>query len=270
METQMQTTQSNVPAAVVGAPQQQILQSDIVIPKVMLMQALSDLVEEKKAQAGEMVRSSTGEKLGDESKPLDFIPLMYHSLWMLSEDVKGKGNKSDFEFRGYEPRVPLNERLEWDFERNGTKWRRTKTMHLFGLLPRDIDAQASAIKEFEETGEVDIEKALLPVCIALRNMSFKHAAKDVTTFFAKAESIAAQTGKAVPLYGATVQFTCKKEKNDKGAFYVFNMKPAGKTKPEYKAAAKTWFETLCRNVVKVDDSDIAEDAKEADQGPTNF
>lgn len=267
---EVQTTQTKALANPIAASAQPILQSDIIIPKVMLMQALSDFVEEKKASQGDIVRSGTAEKLGDENTPLEFIPLMYHSLWMLSEDVKGKGNNSDFEFRGYEARTAHNERLEWDFERNGTSWRRTKVMHLFGLLPKDIEAQAEALKQFEETGEVDIEKALLPVCLALRNMNFKHAAKDVTTFFAKAESISLQTGRPVPLYGALLKFTCKKEKNDKGAFYVFNMTPAGKTKPEHKAAAKSWFETLSNSTVKVDDSDVSEDTRSTDSGPTNF
>lgn len=252
-------TQSNVPAT--QAPSQSpetVLKSDVVIPKLLLMQALSDLVVEKKAVAGDFVRSLTAEKLGDDKSPVKIIPLTFQNLWMLAEDTTGKGN---YEFRGYEPRTVLNEALEWDYVQNGAKWRRTKVMNLFALLPADIEAQAAELKKFEETGEMpDLDKVLLPVVISFRNTSFK-AGKEVVTLFAKAESLSRQIGKPVPVFGQTLQLGCYLDKNDKGSFYVLETKPAGKTEDGYKEIAASWYNTLTQMgaAVVIDESDLKEE-----------
>lgn len=251
-------------------PAEKVLSSDVVIPKLLLQQGLSEFVNERKAQQGDIVRSTTAEKLGDDRNPVAIIPLTFQNLWMLSEDALGKGK---YEFRGYEPRTALNENAEWDFQRDGTSWRRTKVMNLFALLPADIDAQTAELKKFEETGEIpDLDKALLPVVVSFRNTSFK-AGKEVATLFAKAESISRQIGKAVPVYGQTLLLGAYADKNDKGSFFVFETKAAGKTKPEHREAAATWYETLTRMGanIKVDESDAGGEAAGADlNGPTNF
>ena len=243
-----------------------VLKSDIVIPKVLLMQGLSDFVAERKAIAGDMVRSNNAEKLGDDKKPVKIIPIMFQNLWMLSEEIQGK-----YEFRRYEPRVAKNEMDPWEYIENGAKWKRTKVMNLFALLPQDIDAQEKMMKEFEETGEMpDIDKVLLPVVIPFRNTSFK-AGKEVATLFAKAESISRQVGKPVPAYGTTMELSCIQEKNDKGTFFVYKATTSGKTEAKYREAAQTWYNTLTQGLanIKIDETEDKAEEK-ASSGPTNF
>ena len=104
--------------------------------------------------------------------------------------------------------------------------------------------------------------------ISFRNTSFK-AAKDVSTLFLKAESLSREMGVPVPTYGRTMKLFNSKEKNDKGEFYVMHVEPSGKTKAEYVAKAKFWFEQLNAMSFKVDDAEeVADDAPSA--GPTNF
>lgn len=255
MTKEVMNQQTNLPATQAPAQKTEtVLKSDVVIPKLLLMQALSDFVVEKKAQSGDMVRSTTVEKLGDEKNPVAVIPLTFQNLWMLSEDVTGKGK---MEFRGYEPRTALNEHLDWDFTRDGTNWKRTKVMNLFALLPADIDAQEAELKKFEETGEMpDLDKVLLPVVIPFKNTSFK-AGKEVVTLFAKAESVSQQIGKDVPVYGQTLLLSCTPEKNEKGHFYVFHTSRGGKTDAKYIASASSWYSTLTKMgaAIKVDESD---------------
>lgn len=244
-----------------------VLKSDIIIPKVLLMQGLSDFVKARKATIGDMVRSTTVQKLGDDKTPLEVIPLTFQNLWMISEDQKGDGKK--YEFRRYETRNAGNETLDWDFKENGTNWKRTKVMHLFALLPGDIMAQQAALDEFKKTGELpDVESALLPVVIPFRSMSYKYAAKTVSTFFAKAQSLSEQMGVVIPPYASTLKLFCRNETNEHGDFFVFMVEGAGKTQKEYREAAAAWYKTLTSGAnVKIDDSDVvAEETASTDAG----
>lgn len=254
MKNEVVKQESNLPAEAGSMNQETVLKSDVVIPRLLLMQGLSDLVNDRKAAQGDMVRSTTAEKLGDDKSPVNIIPLTFQNLWMISEDQTGKGK---YEFRGYEPRTAANEAAPWDFTMNGTKWKRTKVMNLFALLPSDIEAQKEELKKFEETGDMNLDKVLLPVVISFRSTSFK-AGKEVATLFAKAEAISRQVGKAVPAYGNMLELHCHQEKNDKGAYFVFSTMAAGKTLPEHRAVAATWYETLSKGNVKVHDAEEGE------------
>lgn len=255
---QVTKIENNVPA--IAQPQdQQILKSDIVLPKVLLMQALSDFVKERKAQSGDIVRSGTGEMLAKAGSVLEFIPLAFTNLWMLSEDEKGKGDKKDFKFRGYEPRTASNESAEWDFMEGGVRWKRTKVMSLFALLASDIEKFEAAMAKCRETGDLpDLDSALLPVVIQFRNTSFK-AAKDVATLFVKARELGAQMGMDIPAYGRTMKLQAVEESSDDNDYYVLSVTGGSQTKKEYLTHAKRWKDTLAvmGANVKVDDTDLA-------------
>ena len=252
-------TQSNVPTTQKSAPPvtytppkgETVLKSDLVIQKVLLQQGLSKFVSDRKAQAGDMVRSGSAEKLGDDKKPVSFIPLTFQNLWMISENQNGDGKK--FEFRRYEPRTAANESEPWEYIENGTKWKRTKVMNLFALLPSDIDAQEAELAKDPE--DINVDKVLLPVVIPFRNTSFK-AGKDVATLFAKAESISLRVGRTIPAFGTTMKLSCTQEKNDKGSFFVYKVETAGATDAKYKETAKSWYNSLAQMDVKIDESDL--------------
>lgn len=265
--------ESNAPAPAPYIPQakQEILRSDVIIPKLLLMQGLSDFVMERKAQSGDMVRSTTAEKMGGEKAPINIIPLSYVSLWMNSEKIGVK-----YEFRGYEPRTAKNEMWPWEFKENGADWKRTKVMHLFALLPQDIDSQSEELAKFKSTGEMpDFDKALLPVVIPFRGMSYT-AAKSVASFFTKVDSLANQAGEAFPSYGMTLPLSCVLDKNDKGTYYVYEVGKAMKTAEKYLKAAATWHETIGKmgTSLKVDEADVGEDSEnqvpKSQDGPSRF
>ena len=106
---------SNLPSTEVEQ-HQEVLNSDIIIPKVLLMQGLSDFVQDRKAAIGDMVRSTTAEKLGDDKTPISFIPLKMSNAWTISEKIDEK-----YEFRRVELRNAANEDLPYEFEENGTE-----------------------------------------------------------------------------------------------------------------------------------------------------
>lgn len=251
---------NNLPSTQGPQAQEQILKSDIVLSKVLLMQQLSEFVKEEKCKSGEIVRSQTGDILAARATPLEFIPLTYVNLWMMSEDEKGKGDKKDFKFRGYEPRNASNEDAEWEFMQDGVKWKRTKVMNLYALLASDIEKFEAAMAKFKESGEMpDVDAALLPVTIQLRNTSFK-AAKDVSTLFLKANELSKQMQVDVPAYGRTMKLLAVEETSKDGDdYYALTVSGGSPTKKEYLPHAKRWKETMhwMGASVKVDDSDVA-------------
>lgn len=256
----LQTQNSNAPSTQVNQPQEQILKSDIVLSKILLMQQLSEFVKAETRKSGEIVRSGTGELLATRGSALEFIPLTYVNLWMLSEDEKGKGDKKDFKFRGYEPRTAKNEDAEWEYIEDGVKWKRTKTMNLYALLASDIEKFEAAMKLYKDTGEMpDVDAALLPVTIQLRNTSFK-AAKDVSTLFLKANELSKQMGMEVPAYGRTMKLLAVEETSKDGDdYYALTVSGGSTTKKEHLPHAKRWKETMHQMGanVQVDDSDVA-------------
>lgn len=258
---------SNVPAVSIPPSTQAVLKSDITLPKILCMQGLSQLVMDGQAKAGELVRSTTGEILGGKDRPLRFIPLRYDSLWMLQELMQ---DGKTWKFRGYEPRTALNETLDWDFIKDGASWKRTKTMHLYALLPQDIEAEQQAIKAFQDGGDIpDVDAALLPVVISFRNTSFS-AAKDITQLFMKADSLSQQLQTRVPVYGKMMELSNSLEENDKGKFYVLHVKSSERTPKEFVEKAKIWDDLIGRMNFKVDEAEEEDAAATSSEGPTDF
>ena len=239
-----------------STPQETVLRSDVIIPKVLLMQGLSEMVTERKAMMGDMVRSTTGEKLGDDKSPLEIIPLTFKNTWVLQEQVAGK-----FEYRGIEPRTAANEGLEWDFVKNGAKWKRVKSIELFALLPADVDAELAEIAKFEKTGEMpDLNKTLLPVVISFRSTSYT-AGKSVVTHFTKAAGMAKYGVKA---HGFTLSVKCRPEKNDKGSYFVWDVAQGKKVSPKAYERAEEWY-----SVISADQNLKVDEAAEQTSAPSN-
>lgn len=247
--------QAGLPALREEAAAQEVLKGDVLIPKLLLMQGLSEFVNERKAAQGDMVRSLTGEVVGNPDKPVEFIPVMYTNTWV-EEELVGK----KYEFRQEVPRNARNEADPWEFTHNGAPWRRKKSINLYAILTKDIAAEAEEIRKFKETGELpDADKALLPVLISFRSTSFKAGMK-LATHFQKAKKF------GVPGYVNTFKLKCYQDKNDQGTYYVLDVESAGKTAPEALKLAQEWNQILSTGSVKVHEVDAASkgDANEDD------
>lgn len=247
--------ESNVPAIHAPEPEQSIISSDIVIPKLLLMQGLSDFVSEGKTQPGKIVRSSTIEAVAGPGTTVHFVPLKVTTGWAEKEKIGQK-----FEFRRAFPRTPHNDGLPRQFWRNpqgmdfdkpgmlgATEWARVKSIDVFALLPGDIDKFQAEMKAAAESGEIpDLSATVLPVVISFRSTSF-NAGKAVTTFFAQVSEMA-QTVPTLRSYNYMLPLTCKSEKNDKGTYFVFEVGQAKPLDKKYRAQAEKWMHTL--NAVK--------------------
>ena len=240
-----------------ATPGPAIVPSDIIVPKVLLMQGTSELVKQRKAQLGDIVRSTNGEKLGDPEHGVEFIPLSQpESFWVIELKVNDK-----FEFKRMIPRTPKNSGLEWNFfaDKNGDEVlpgtagaipaRRVQRLALYALLPGDVEADAIERKKAESGEFPDFSKALMPVLIAFRSLSFP-AGKEVATFFTQVASFKRQA------YEAVIELKCHLEQNDKGSFYVYDVE-RNKPKPvkkEHLDVVKYWAGVVSSVALKIDET----------------
>lgn len=267
----LQKNESHVPQTQAPLPVQEILSTDITIPSLLLMQGLSDFVTERKAQMGDIVRSTTIEKLGEpEKEPLHFVPLKITMAWAEQEKIGTK-----FEFRRLLERTAKNEHLPWSFWRNaqGTEfdkpgqlganeWRRVKSINVFALLPADVDAFEAEIAKAAEAGEIpDLNRTVLPVSISFRSTSF-NAGKTVTTFFAQVAEMAEKAGLPnLRPWHYQLGLTCAADKNEKGSFFVWDVKKPSKLDKKYLPHVERWVKVLNQTNVKVDSTGDRETAE---------
>ncbi len=224
--------------------------SDILVPKMLIMQPISELVASGKVPAGSLIRSTTGEilggKKGQDDVMVPFIPLLTYKDWTLKEEVNGK-----YEFRGREPFTAENADAPWDYTQNGKAWKRDKNINLFVLLPADIDRNITARKRMKETGELPSpDDSLLPMLIQFTRTSFK-VGRGVVTHFAQSADM------GIPAACSQLSIYTEFVKGDKGSYFVYKLGVRATTDVEHLIQAKKWYGTLSKaqGKIKVDDRD---------------
>ena len=231
-----------------------ILPEDFIIPKLFLMQGQSKFVAERKAGLGDIVRSTTAEKVGDPESPLKIIPLTFKNLWLLEEKVKGSDKKlyrgvltrdSGMHDGGKSEIEKTGTRLPFQFQHEGQEWVRTKTVDVFCLLSQDLAPTTVQLDD----DLPDLSKTVMPVLLRFKGTSFLAGAKVVTHF-----SVAAQSRSKPHYYQLDV--TCKLVENDKGTFYIFDdARYSGPVPKEKRAETDRWYQVVTSQKVKVDESE---------------
>lgn len=214
--------------------------ADILIPKVLLMQPMSDLVAQDKAKVGDLVKSTTKEILAGKDKSFEFIPIQSFKTWILEQKVGQK-----FEFRGVEPMNAANKEEPMEWTQDGSEWRRNRCLNFYALLTVDIAREQNAMKIAQSGAMPDPDDALLPIVISFQRTGYQ-SGKELITHFAKAQHF------GVAPAVTTFKMKSFMEKNDKGTYYVPMVEKSEKTPADYLPICKKWHETLNRAPVKVD------------------
>jgi hypothetical protein len=202
-------------------------QGDILIPKLLLMQGLSQLVADEKAQMGDVINSVTNTVLGGKKGSMTFIPLSHSKTW-----VRYKMEGASPKFMGIEPFTVQNSRRPWEEEVDGVKYRNDACLNFFVLLESEIN-----------------DPRAMPYALSFRRTSYT-AGKKLATHFAQCSMA------GLAPYAGMLALTSEKQQNDHGPYYVFNVVPVKDTPPEYAPKILQWAEFLASTSVKVDDSDI--------------
>lgn len=201
-----------------GTPQ--VSSQDIIIPKILCMQGLSQLVSDEKAKMGDLVDNMTNEVIGNcKDKPIEFIPFHMEKILIVSKKV---GN--DFEFERIEAVTPENENKPYEEQVGGELFKNEFAMNFYVLRPEDKS---------------------IPYIISFKGSSRKAGKILSTQMFVRN----AAAGKIPPAY--VMQLSGTKTKNDKGTFYVLETKSVRESSQEEIQSAFQWYKTVNAGGVKV-------------------
>jgi hypothetical protein len=219
-----------------------VITSDLRIPKILLMQSMSDFVAEKKAYAGDIVESFEGRKLGDEKAPVQIIPFYMTNTWTVKKEVNGK-----MEFEKVEDRGGNDIQREYEFVgSDGVKRTNHRTLNIFCLI---------------KGGNLQV-----PYMISLQNKSFGKAAQP---YLNKTQLLKTE-GKA-PAH-IVFNLGVGKEENEKGKWFSnfieaakdSNGKDVANTPEEVQAAYNQYIALTgaLKSGQKIDMSDIKDTHQE--------
>ena len=214
----------------------QMTSDDLVIPKLMLMQGLSELVadEDNDVVMGDMVHSLTKEVLAKAKDGLNIIPIYMDKVWYVS-----KFNGKKFEFDSVVPVTSVNAHLPWnDVDEEGVEIQRTLSRNIYCLL----------------------EGHDLPFTVSFKGKSAK-CGKVIGT-----QMYVTNKGAKLPPPAVTLKLTAHKETNNKGTYYVYSVAPVKQTSSEDMKKAFGWYELIMQGKTKVHEEAATETVADADQG----
>lgn len=197
---------NSTPPPVLHKPHESIVDSaDIVVPRLLLAQGLSQSVADNKAKMGDITNSLTGAVVGGAAQEITFIPVTIKKYWKNFEKV---GTKK--QYRGIEPFTrdnasrPLTEMLPAQANPQiSTTWEHDLVLDVFGFTEADVK-----------------DPIALPTAISFTRTSYK-AGQKVMTHFAALEG----ASPPLPYHQYMMILSCTKKQNDKGIFYIFDVKP---------------------------------------------
>ena len=230
MSKELQKKESSIPAMTVNDwGYQNVSSKDIVIPKILVMQGLSELVSAEKAKMGDFVDSMTEEVIGNyDKKPIQFIPFHMESVWIISK--KGKTDK-DFSFDKIEKVTPQNENMLYQEVVGDTEYKREYTRNFYVLKPDDMS---------------------LPYIISFKGMSAKSGKILATQMFVRN----AAAGKVPP--AMVMELFGNKDKNDKGTFITLATRSVRESSNEEISSAFNWYKTVTGGGVKAHEAEEGE------------
>lgn len=202
------------------------MQRHVIIPKLQIMNQLSELVKARKANAGDILDSVSGDKLADEKTGIEVIPFKVFSTIQIFEGHGGK--------KKWKKTVPYSEELAdlpfEDYDENKAPITRQHVLNFFAMLTGKLD-------EF-------------PYLVSFKSSSFQTGRK-LSSHFTMCEM------KKIPPASAVFTLTSFEKKKDNNTWYAFDVKKSRSSTKEELAAARHWYDVLSKSevAVKVDDSD---------------
>lgn len=225
MSKEVAVRNENLPSVDIAewGQQEPINAKDVVIPKVLLMQKMSDLVDANLAKEGDFVDSLTKKVIGAHDKPIEIIPFYLEKLWFISKKVG-----TDWELQEICPVTAANQDMRYNEVVEGVEQKRELHMRFYCLLPSD---------------------PAIPYVVTFKVMSQKNGRALYTQMYVK------NAGAKLSPAAYVMHLKADKEANDKGKFYVYNTTIARRSTAEEEKACLQWFKTIKAGQTTVDSSD---------------
>jgi len=231
--------------------------SDIMISRILLMQGQSSLVEQEKATPGQIVGSLEADLLADNGQELEVIPFHRYKSFRLFKAQPGGGKPLFIKEMPYD-----KDTIEWENKRlreveiDGEMLMCFITWNYYVMLPNELDA--------------------LPRMMSFSSTNFK-VGKMLTTHTVSAAKMFRtryKTNKGSFLPFKTYIFGSEKTKNEKGNWFLYNVKKGRETTEAERAAVYEWAKMAKTGGVKVHEDDdlgdiAANDEPQVEQGKAN-
>lgn len=209
--------------------------NDILLPKLLVMQAPSDLVTEGRAVMGEFRNSITAERLGSINEPIEIIP--FHVIKSL--DILRRGDDGQFLWARTEPLIEnvtdpaYNDNLPWEGQdEDGTPIKRVRRLNFFVLLVKDV-----------------VEGTAIPYTLSFKSTSMKEGRKMFNRMYVENKM------RKLPPAAFTFQLGGIREKNDKGTFIIQQPQLGRQVTIDELKTAKQWYDQVVKGAVKYDLTD---------------
>lgn len=218
---EVQASNGNLPSTQVWGTEG-MSREDLLIPRIQLMQDISEHVKSGKFRPGVLINSTTNEVIADKGESCEIIPILGYREWIIN-DVDDR-NKEKYRCRIR--MTPENEIWAREDVENGKAIRRTKCINFFCLLASKPDE--------------------LPMLVSFKKTSMYAGKKLSTHFQISAMKNQAPASQVFKIGGETQSYNGY-------SFYVFNVEPSRKATSEELALAKKWYDSLNTSNVEVAD-----------------
>jgi len=205
-----------------------IAKSDLIVPRIQLMQAMSDKVaKDGSAKAGELRENLVNDMIADVGEKVTVVPVHARTIWLLTEE-RQVGKKVDRTFKGIEELTPENEMSPFEEElEDGGKLVRTKQIEVYCLLESD---------------------PTMPFIVSFAKTSLRAGKKMLTQMYMKNQASGLDPS------GAKMWIASKQEQGDQGAYYVMDVGFSGLSKNDEVLTALKWYKSITSGQVKVSES----------------
>lgn len=198
---------------------QELTTDDVLVPRILLVQKMSDMVDKFQAREGEFRDSVSGELLGSETQPLEVVIFsVFQTHVVMKYSDRGK-----LEFDRIEPVTPENANLPW---RTDTE-ERSHTYNFY--LLRALGEQTA--------GE-------LPYILSL-NRSSRRSAQRLNTVFMKLKRV------NKPSASQVISFKSRREQNDHGSWMSVDWEIKREATIDELIAARQWHDDIAKRRVNV-------------------
>jgi len=201
-----------------------ITSSDLIIPKLLLMQNTSESVGDGAAKLCDVINSQTLEVIGGLNTPVEIIPLKLVKTWRIYDMSGGQP-----EFMRQEAVTPANVNLPWDGVEEGITIRRDLCMNFHVLLLNDV-----------KKGEA------FPCVVSFKRTSMQ-AGKQLATHLFKMAALG-----RLP-YSQSLELKVSKKKQETNTYGIFELGKGTPLTSEHQEVAAKWVDMLQSMTYKVDD-----------------
>lgn len=201
---------------------------NILLPKVLIMQGMSDLVTAGKALFLEIRETLGGALLAKPGETLEIIPFKSETVWI---EYEKEGDKR--KFTGIVPVTPANERLPYEEIVGNKKIIRVYSIDMYCILPNQIASGSD-----------------LPHVVAFRSTSLRVGKQAYTLSFVRNRRMNRDP------WARVLKVSSVKSSNEKGTFGIWHVEDSREATQVEMDVAKHWSREVNAGRTIVDNSDV--------------